>query len=74
MIKELLKKISDWTLQKEEELAKECAMPIEAINKQINTLKEKKEELQKNIEEIDSLIQRLEKIKSTALLRCGMDK
>ena len=70
MIRELLKKISDWTLQKEEELAKSCAIPVETIDKQIETLKQKRDEIEKNLQEIDELIKRLEKIKNTELLRC----
>jgi chaperonin cofactor prefoldin len=74
MLKEFIKKISEWTLQKEEELAKECKIPIETIEKQINTLKEKKEEVLKQVQEIDEIIQRLEKIKDIELLRCGTKK
>ncbi|NPA56020.1 MAG: hypothetical protein GXO40_06610 [Epsilonproteobacteria bacterium] len=70
MIKEFLKKISEWTLQKEEELAKECKIPIESIDKQIQALVEKKQQIQQSLDEIDELIKRLEKIKNTELLRC----
>jgi chaperonin cofactor prefoldin len=74
MIKELLKKISDWTLQKEEELAKECAIPIEKIDAQIETLEKKKAEIEEQLKEIDEIIERLKKIKNTELLRCGVNK
>jgi len=70
MLKELLKKISEWTLQKEEELAKNCEIPIETIDKQIKTLKQKKEEILNQVQEIDELISRLEKIKNIELLKC----
>ncbi|GAB6044845.1 hypothetical protein JCM11957_04430 [Caminibacter profundus] len=78
MFKEFLKKITEWALEKEEEAAKECAIPLEEIEKQLNILKEKREELKKKYEEelneIESLIQRVEKIKNIELLKCNTDK
>jgi prefoldin subunit 5 len=74
MLKEFLKKISEWTLQKEEELAKECKIPVEKIDEQIEVLNEKKAEIEKNLEEINNLIKRLEKIKNIELLKCGANK
>jgi len=78
LYKEFLKKITEWALEKEEEAAKECAIPLEEIEKQLNILKEKREELKKKCEEelneIESLIQRVEKIKNIELLKCNTDK
>ena len=75
MLKEFLMKITDWVLQKEEEAAKNCAIPIEELDKQIQKLQEKKEELQKKCEEqiktIDNLLERIEKIKNEEKLKCN---
>ena len=38
MLKEFLMKITDWVLQKEEEAAKNCAISIEELDKQIQKL------------------------------------
>ena len=72
---EFLKKITEWVLQKEEEMAKECKIPIEDIEKQIAAVKEKKEKLQqecqKNIQELDRLLGRLETIKNIETIKCN---
>ena len=74
MLKEFIKKMTEWALEKEEEAAKECAIPIQTIEKQLNTLKEKRDELKQKCEEqlneLDELIKRLEKIKAQEELRC----
>ncbi len=71
---EFLKKMTEWVLQKEEEAAKNCKLPIEDIEKQIQVVQEKKkkleEECQKNIEELNKLIGRLESIKNIELVKC----
>ena len=75
MFKEFLNKITEWALEKEEEAAKKCEIPIEEIEKQLKLLYEKKEELQKKCEEqlkeIDALIQRVEHIKVQEQLKCS---
>jgi len=72
----LLEKLSEWILQKEEELAKNCAIPIEEIDKQIEKIKQEKAEVQKKYEEtmakLDHLLERLEKIKEMEL-NCKRD-
>ena len=72
---EFLKKMTEWILQKEEEAAKNCKIPIEEIERQIQIVKEKKkkleEECQKNISELDRLIGRLESIKNVELVKCA---
>ncbi len=76
MLKEFIKKITEWALEKEEEAAKKCAIPIEEIERQLKILNEKKEELQKKceeqIKELDALIERIEHIKVQEELRCKM--
>ena len=78
MFKELLQKMTEWSLQKEEEAAKNCAIPIETIEKQLNILNEKRDELVKKCEEqkkqFDEIIERLEKIKNIEVLKCGTKK
>ncbi len=65
-----MKKITEWALEKEEEVAKKCALKPEDVEAQIKKTQEKKEELQKqckeNIEELEKLLGRLEKIKEYA--------
>ncbi len=72
---EFLKKMTEWILQKEEEAAKNCKIPIEEIDRQIQIVKEKKqkleEECQKNISELDRLIGRLESIKNVEIVKCA---
>ncbi len=74
MLKEFIQKITQWALEKEEEAAKQCAIPIEEIERQLKVLNEKKEELQKKCEEqlkeLDALIERVEHIKVQEKLRC----
>jgi len=48
---EFLKKMTEWMLEKEAEMAKKCAIPLSDIEKQIKTVEEKKEKLQKECEE-----------------------
>ncbi len=67
--------MTEWILQKEEEAAKDCRIPIEEVDRQIQIVKEKKqkleEECKKNIEELDRLIGRLESIKNIELIKCA---
>jgi len=71
---EFIKKMTEWVLQKEEEAAKNCKLPIEDIDKQIEIVREKKakleEECKKNIEELDRILGRLQSIKNIELIRC----
>ncbi len=72
---EFMRKITEWVLQKEEEAAKDCRIPIEEIEKQIKIVQEKKarleEECQKNISELENILKRLESIKNIELVKCG---
>jgi len=69
-----LKSVIDWMMEKEEEMAKECAIPLEEVERQIQKVQEQKESLElehkQKISELDDILKRLEKIKSTELLRC----
>ncbi len=71
---DFLRKMTEWVLQKEEELAKNCRLPMEELEKQIAAVKEKRakleEECQKNIQELDRLLGRLESIKNIEFIKC----
>ena len=75
MFENFLLKVSNWLLEKEEEAAKNCALPLNEVEEQLKKLQEKKEELQqkckKDIEVLDNLIERVEKIKNIEILKCG---
>ncbi len=70
-----IKSVIDWMMQKEEELAKECAIPLSEIEQQIQKVQEEKEKLQEQHEqrmaELDDILKRLEKIKNAEVLRCN---
>ena len=74
---EFIRKMTEWILEKEEEAAKKCAIPLDQIEKQIKLIEEKKkvlkEDCEKNIKELENLQNRLENIKSIELLRCKKD-
>ena len=78
MFKELLQKMTDWSLEKEEEEAKNYEIPVKTIEKQLNILNEKRDELVKKCEaqkkQFDEIIERLEKIKNIEVLKCGTKK
>jgi len=69
-----IKKIIDWSLEKENDLAKKCAIPMQEIEHQIQKVQKQKEKVQKEyddaMQELDDVLQKLEKIKSTEILRC----
>jgi len=64
---EFLKKMMDWALNKEEELAKNCQLDSKDIDEQIHKVVQKKIELEEKykdeISQFNKLIERLEKIK-----------
>jgi len=78
MLKEFIKKMTEWALEKEEEAAKQCAIPLETIENQIKTVQEKRDELKKKcdeqLKELDLLLERLEKIRVAETLRCENKK
>jgi DNA repair ATPase RecN len=69
-----VKKITEWLLEKEEELAKKCAVPMEEIEYQIAKVQAQKEKITKEYEEamaeLESVEKRLQKIKNLETLRC----
>ena len=73
-MREFLKKAAQWLLEREEELAKKCAINLEDIDRQIRTMEEKKEELQRqcreNLDEMERIIVKLRWIKAEEMKRC----
>jgi tRNA A-37 threonylcarbamoyl transferase component Bud32 len=71
-----LKSIIDWMLEKEEAMAKECAIPMKEIESQIEKVQKEKVIVEKKykdaMSELDEVLKRLEKIKSTEILRCEL--
>jgi tRNA A-37 threonylcarbamoyl transferase component Bud32 len=69
-----MKSIIDWMLEKEEGMAKNCAIPMKEIESQITKVKEEKIKIEEKyndaISELDDVLNRLEKIKNTEILRC----
>lgn len=70
----LVHTITEWLLKKEEEMAKSCAVPMEEIEYQIAKVEAQKEKIQKEYDEamaeLNSVAERLEKIKNIETLRC----
>ncbi|SFV62956.1 hypothetical protein MNB_SM-6-660 [hydrothermal vent metagenome] len=70
----LVEKITDWLLEKEEEAAKSCAVPMQEIEYQIAKVEAEKEKVQKKYDEamheLNHVLERLEKIKNIETLRC----
>jgi len=77
-MKEFLKKAAQWLLQREEELAKKCAINLEDLDRQIKTMEEKKEELERqcreNLDEMERIIVKLRWIKAEEMKRCDASK
>lgn len=71
----LVEKITKWLLEKEEELARECAVPKEEVEYQIAKVELEKEKLKQEYEEkmkmLDEILERLKKIESIETLKCA---
>jgi chromosome segregation ATPase len=71
----LVKKIADWMLEKEEDLAKNCNIPIEEIDSQIEKIKLEKQKLKQRYDntmsELDDVENKLQKIRNIEILRCS---
>lgn len=65
-----VEKITQWLLEKEEEAARECAIPKQEIEYQIAKVELEKQKLQEKIDKLDEILQRLKKIESIETLRC----
>jgi seryl-tRNA synthetase len=70
---EFFRKMTEWMLEKEAELAKRCALDLEDIDRQIAKVQEKKEALERqcreNGEELERILTRLKWIRAEEL-RC----
>jgi len=70
----LVHKLTEWLLEKEEAMAKSCAVPMEEIEYQLAKVKSQKAKIQKEYEEamaeLNHVEERLEKIKNIETLRC----
>jgi len=70
----LVQKLTDWLLEKEEDMAKSCTVPMQEIEYQLAKIATEKETIQKKydeaIAELDHVQKRLEKIKNIETLRC----
>ena len=73
-MKDFVKKITEWVLDKEELMAKSCAIPLDEVDRQLKRIKDQKEKLQKDYDEsmavFNEITERLEKIKDIEVLRC----
>ena len=73
-MKDFIKKITEWVLDKEELMAKSCAIPLDEVDRQLERIKEQKEKLQKDYDDsmavFNEITERLEKIKNIEVLRC----
>jgi len=69
-----LKSVIDWMMDKEEAMAKECAVPMKEIEYQITKVQKQKTKVQAQYDdamaELDDVLKRLEKIKNAEILRC----
>ncbi len=74
----IVEKITQWLLEKEEELARECVVPKEEIEYQIAKVELEKEKLQKEYEEkikmLDEILERLKNIESIEILKCAREE
>jgi len=68
---EFLKNAMDWALEKEDQVAKNCDLKPDDVEKQIKTLEEKRELLRKRFEDEDSefahILSKLSIIKAHAI-------
>jgi len=68
---EFFKKMTEWMLEKEAQLAQKCAVDPEALEKQIAKVQEKKEQLEKecaeNQKELEHVLARLKWMQAESL-------
>ena len=73
-MKDFIKKITEWVLDREELMAKSCSIPIEEVDAQLHQITKQKKKLQKDYDEsmavFNAIEHRLEKIKNIEVLRC----
>ncbi|WP_456322229.1 hypothetical protein [Hydrogenimonas sp.] len=67
-MQEFLKKMTEWVLDKEEEAARHCKIDTEDLQRQIDFVTKKRDDLKKeceeNLKELEHILERLEKIKA----------
>jgi hypothetical protein len=72
---DFMKKITDWILEKEAAAARQCTIPVEEIQSQIEMVEKKREKLtgqyQDAIQELDHVEKRLQKMKRDEELKCN---
>ncbi len=56
---DFIQKAMDWVLEKEDEVAKKCAVNPDDVEKQIKMLEEKREQLRKKYEDEDAKMQHI---------------
>ncbi len=56
---DFMQRAMDWVLEKEDEVAKKCAVSPDDVEKQIKMLEEKREQLRKKYEEEDTEMQHI---------------
>ena len=65
---DFLKKMTEWILNKEEEMAKNCAISLDELDRQIEKVEEKREKLEaecrENLAELERIVTKLKWIKS----------
>lgn len=70
-----LKTITDWMLDKEEEMARSCAVPTKEIDYQLEKVAQQKAKVQQQyddaMENLKDVEERLNKIKDIETLRCS---
>ena len=71
---DFMKRAMDWVIDKEQDAAKNCYIHTDDIDKQINALKEKRDDYKKecedNMAEMEHILNRLNKIKANSILMC----
>ncbi len=71
----LVKKITDWMLEKEMEMAKNCSVPMREIEYQIDKVALEKQKIQQKYDEamieLNDVAEKLEKIKNIEIFRCS---
>jgi len=69
-----IKKILDWTMEKEEGMARKCAIPMEELEHQIIKIEEEKKKVQEKyddaMQELNHVQEKLEKMKNIEVLNC----
>jgi len=64
---EFIKNAMEWVLKKEQEAADECHIDIHDVEKQIAYMEAKRDKLQKDVAEMEHILNRLHTIKAHAL-------